>query len=40
MILEVFPYGTFYTMEGGRAVVWAVLDLRKEPEWRREQLRE
>ena len=36
----VFPYGVFYTMEGGGAVAWAVLDLIRDPAWLREQLRE
>jgi hypothetical protein len=40
LLSKVFPYGVFYTMEAGIAVVWAVLDLRKEPEWIRKQLRE
>lgn len=40
LLSGVFPYGVFYTIEGGGAVVWAVLDLRKDPEWIREQLRD
>ena len=40
LLSKVFPYGVFYTMEGETAVVWAVLDLRRDPEWIREQLRE
>jgi plasmid stabilization system protein ParE len=40
LLSKVFPYGVFYTMERGSAVVWAVLDLRRNPEWIREQLRE
>jgi hypothetical protein len=40
LLSKVFPYGVFYTMEGGIAVVWAVLDLSKEPEWIRKELRE
>jgi hypothetical protein len=40
LLSKVFPYGVFYTMEGGRAAVWAVLDLRSNPEWIREQLQE
>jgi len=38
LLSKVFPYGVFYTMQGGTAVVWAVLDLRRDPEWIREQL--
>ena len=40
MLSKVFPYGVFYTMEPGSVVVWAVLDLRRDPAWIREQLRE
>jgi plasmid stabilization system protein ParE len=40
LLSKVFPYGIFYTVEGGAAVVWAVLDLRKDPEWIREKLTE
>ncbi len=39
LLSKVFPYGIFYTMESGTAAVWAVLDLRRDPEWIREQLR-
>ena len=39
LLSKVFPHGVFYTMESGTAVVWAVLDLRRDPEWIREQLR-
>jgi hypothetical protein len=35
---KVFPYGIFYTMEGDCAVVWAVIDLRNDPEWIRRKL--
>jgi plasmid stabilization system protein ParE len=40
LLSKVFPYGIFYTMEGGWAEVWAVLDLRKNPEWIRDRLKE
>lgn len=40
LLSKVFPYGVFYTIAGGIAVVWAVLDLRRNPEWIRNQLRE
>lgn len=40
LLSKVFPYGVFYTMEGAIAVVWAVLDLRRDPEWIQNQLRE
>ncbi len=39
LLSKVFPYGVFYTMDGKTAQVWAVLDLRRDPEWIREQLR-
>ena len=40
LLSKVFPYGVFYTMEGGSAAVWAVLDFRTDPEWIRGQLQE
>jgi plasmid stabilization system protein ParE len=40
LLSRVFPYGVFYTMKSGTAAVWAVLDLRRDPEWIREQLGE
>jgi hypothetical protein len=40
LLSKVFPYGILYTMEDGRAVVWAVLDLRRDPEWIGTKLRE
>jgi len=30
---KVFPYGIFYTVEDDVAVVWAVIDLRRDPDW-------
>jgi plasmid stabilization system protein ParE len=39
LLSKVFPYGIFYTMEKDRAVVvWAIIDLRRDPEWIREKL--
>jgi plasmid stabilization system protein ParE len=37
---RVFPYGVFYTVEGEdrRVIIWAVIDLRRDPEWVRERL--
>lgn len=29
----VFPYGIFYTKEGDTVDIWAVIDLRRDPEW-------
>ena len=40
LIGRVFPYGIFYTMEDDCAVVWAVMDLRQDPEWIRQKLSE
>jgi len=30
---RIFPYGIFYTKDNQGAVVWAVLDLRRDPAW-------
>lgn len=38
LLSRVFPYGIFYTMEQERPVVWAVVDLRRSPEWVRQRL--
>lgn len=32
LLSKVFPYGIFYTIEQERAVVWAIIDLRRSPE--------
>jgi hypothetical protein len=37
---RIFPFGIFYTMEDDTAVVWAVVDLRRDPEWIRRRLTE
>lgn len=39
-VSKTFPFGIFYTVETGVAVIWAVLDLRRDPEWIRRQLSE
>jgi plasmid stabilization system protein ParE len=39
LLSKVFPYGIFYTLEGEWAVVWAVLDLRRDPAWIRDQFK-
>jgi hypothetical protein len=39
LLSKVFPYGIIYTMENPGAVVWAVIDLRKDPQWIREMLK-
>lgn len=38
LLSRVFPYGIFYTMAENCAVVWAVIDLRRDPEWIRNRL--
>lgn len=38
LMSRVFPYGVFYTMDDEGAVVWAVFDLRRDPEWIRDHL--
>ena len=38
LLSRVFPYGIFYTKEEDSVVVWAVIDLRRNPEWIRVRL--
>ena len=38
LLSRVFPYGVFYTMDDEVAVVWAVVDLRRDPQWIRNHL--
>ncbi len=38
LLSRVFPYGIFYTVEDGAAIVWAVVDLRRDPAWIRQRL--
>lgn len=38
LLSKLFPYGIFYTMKDDCAVVWAVVDLRRDPEWIRSKL--
>lgn len=33
-----FPHGIFYTLENDTAIIWAVLDLRRDPAWILEKL--
>ena len=33
-----FPYAIYYTFENEAAIVWAVVDCRKNPEWIRKHL--
>lgn len=39
LLSRVFPHGVFYTVEEQGAVVWAVIDLRRDPAWIRGKLR-
>lgn len=39
LLSRVFPYGIFYTFEQDNADIWAVVDLRRDPEWIRQHLR-
>ncbi len=39
LLSRVFPYGIFYTMGADIVTVWAVLDLRRDPEWISRRLR-
>jgi|SRR6185503_18935770 len=36
---KVFPYGLFYTVEADCVILWAVIDLRRDPEWIRQRLK-
>lgn len=38
LLSRVFPFGVFYTVEDGAAVIWAVVDLRRHPAWIRQRL--
>ena len=40
LLSKVFPYGIFYTVDREGAVVWAIVDLRKDPAWIEQKLRE
>jgi plasmid stabilization system protein ParE len=40
LLSRVFPYGIFYTLSGEVAVIWAIIDLRRDPVWIREHLKE
>jgi hypothetical protein len=33
LLSRVFPYAVYYTWSDGVAVVWAVVDCRRNPEW-------
>ena len=38
LLSRVFPCGILYTVEEGAVVVWAVVDLRRDPAWIRGKL--
>ena len=38
LLSRVFPHGIFYTTDGEYVLVWAVIDLRKDPTWVRQKL--
>lgn len=38
LVSKIFPYGIFYTFEDDTAIIWAVVDLRRNPEWIKERL--
>jgi hypothetical protein len=38
LLSKVFPHGIFYTIQQECAVIWAIIDLRRSPEWIRERL--
>lgn len=33
LLSRVFPYGIFYTFEPPTVIIWAVIDLRRNPTW-------
>ena len=39
LLVHGFPYGVFYTIEGRRIIVAAIMDLRQDPEIIRRRLR-
>jgi plasmid stabilization system protein ParE len=38
LLSKVFPYAIYYTFTGDEAVVWAIIDCRRDPEWIRHHL--
>ena len=38
LLSRIFPHGIFYTLDDAGVVVWAVADLRRDPEWIRDHL--
>lgn len=33
LVSRVFPHGIFYTVRSNEVTVWAVIDLRRNPDW-------
>jgi hypothetical protein len=33
LLSRVFPHGIFYTVQADEVTVWAVIDLRRNPDW-------
>lgn len=40
LLSRVFPHGIFYTYSSTEAILWAVIDLRRDPAWIRIKLAE
>ena len=38
LLSRVFPHGIFYTVEDDAIIIWAVVDLRRDPKWIRKKL--
>ena len=39
LLSRVFPHGIFYSVEANEVTIWAVIDLRRDPEWISRKLR-
>jgi hypothetical protein len=39
MLAKRFPYAIYYKMEADAAIVWRVLDCRRDPAWTRKQMK-
>ena len=33
LLSRVFPFGIFYTVEQDAVMIWAILDMRRDPSW-------
>lgn len=38
LLSRIFPHGIFYTLDSNGVMIWAVIDLRRDPLWIREKL--